>query len=195
MTGEEFKSSAPTLRGELVGVAMRYVDADSVNDIAQDTLLRLWEMRQTLRHDIGAFAKVVAKNLAVDALRRRRPIVKLEMAAALPAHAQNSIDRLVDEFSTVGSSKFTSVVQRNPKTRAVEKVVKKLSIHGVKTNEIIKAFNKEAKHHNLSTQVSEGWATKVFVESGKHTNRAYMIKYNEGVRFPDAEITIVIKVK
>lgn len=152
-----------------MGVAMRYVDADSANDIAQDTLLRLWEMRQTLRRDFGAFAKVVARNLAVDALRRRRPIVKLEMAA--------------------------EVVQRNPKTRAVEKVVKKLSIHGVKTNEIIKAFNEEAKHHNLSTQVSEGWVTKVFAESGKRTNRAYMIKYNEGVRFPDAEITIVIKVK
>lgn len=93
MTDEEFKSSAPTLRGELVGVAMRYVDADSANDIAQDTLLRLWEMRQTLRSDFGAFAKVVAKNLAVDALRRCRPIVKLEMAAEVENPAAENHER------------------------------------------------------------------------------------------------------
>ena len=37
-------------------------------------------------------------------------------AAVLPCHAQNSIDELVENFSTLGSAKFTSVVDRDPKT-------------------------------------------------------------------------------
>ena len=41
------------------------------------------------------------------------------------ATAQNSIDKLVDELSTTGNADFTSIVQRNPKTKAIEKVVKK----------------------------------------------------------------------
>ena len=42
------------------------------------------------------------------------------------ATAQNSIDKLVDELSTTGNADFTSIVQRNPKTKAIEKVVKSL---------------------------------------------------------------------
>ncbi len=42
---------------------------------------------------------------------------------ALPAMAQNSIDRMVKQHSTTGKSTFTSAVERDPATRKVVKVV------------------------------------------------------------------------
>ena len=42
----------------------------------------------------------------------------------LAISAQNSIDKAVDEYSSIGKSTFTSAVERDPKTRKVLKVVK-----------------------------------------------------------------------
>ena len=50
------------------------------------------------------------------------------MTALAPCHAQNRIDKLVENFSTLGSAKFTSVVDRDPKTGQVQKVVKELRL-------------------------------------------------------------------
>ena len=43
--------------------------------------------------------------------------------------AQNSIDELVENFSTVGSSSYTSAIERDPQTHQVMKVVKTLECH------------------------------------------------------------------
>lgn len=64
--------------------------------------------------------------------------------AAMPAAAQNRIDELVDNFSTTGSAKFTSVIDRDPKTRRVQKVVKVLEMHSVQAAKFREAFNAEA---------------------------------------------------
>ena len=47
---------------------------------------------------------------------------------AASALGQNSIDRLVEDCSSVGRSKFTSAVERDPKTRKIQKVVKVLEL-------------------------------------------------------------------
>lgn len=84
MTDEEFKSSATALRQAVVAVAGRIVGLGAnAEDIAQETLARLWEMRQALRPPAEKLARVVARNIAIDALRRRRLSVSIEAAAEI----------------------------------------------------------------------------------------------------------------
>lgn len=112
------------------------------------------------------------------------------------ATAQNCIDQLVDELSTTGNADFTSIVQRNPKTKAVEKVVKKLETNSINSKKFINAFKKEAKLNKTTTTTrSNGEITTIITTSNKKTNRIYMIKYDEDSYYPEVNITIIIKVK
>ena len=52
----------------------------------------------------------------------------LLVVAAACAVAQNSIDRMMDNYSSRGTSRFTSAVEREPKTRKVLKVVNVLEL-------------------------------------------------------------------
>lgn len=118
------------------------------------------------------------------------------MLMPLFAAAQNSIDHMVDELSTIGGAEFTSVVQRNPKTRAIEKVVKKLEIGGVNSKKFINAFKNEAKRNKTTTTThSDGEVTTIITTSNQKTNRIYMIKYDEEGYYPEVDVTIIIKVK
>ena len=79
MTGEDFKRTASALRRELLATARRYIpDIEKSEDVVQDTLLRLWEIRESLREPISGIANVMAKNLAIDRLRREKPTVGIE---------------------------------------------------------------------------------------------------------------------
>ncbi len=118
------------------------------------------------------------------------------MLLPLCAAAQNSIDHMVDELSTIGGAEFTSVVQRNPKTRAIEKVVKKLEIGGVNSKKFINAFKNEAKRNKTTTtKRSDGEVTTIITTSNPKTNRIYMIKYDDEQYYPDVSVTIIVKVK
>ena len=61
------------------------------------------------------------------------------------ATAQNSIDKLVDELSTTGNADFTSIVQRNPKTKAIEKVVKKLETGSINSKKIYQPLQERSQ--------------------------------------------------
>ena len=53
----------------------------------------------------------------------------LSLLLSIPLRAQNSIDRMVEEYSAIGGSKFTSAVERDPNTSRVKKVVKRLVVN------------------------------------------------------------------
>ena len=44
-------------------------------------------------------------------------LVVLMALSCLMASAQNSIDRMVEQYSTLGGSSFVTAVKRNPKTQ------------------------------------------------------------------------------
>lgn len=60
-------------------------DAAEAEDIAQESMIRLWQMAGRWRDNapIGAWLYRVAHNLAVDRVRRRRPTVALDAAGEL----------------------------------------------------------------------------------------------------------------
>ncbi len=110
-------------------------------------------------------------------------------------HAQNKIDDMVQRYSTVGSATFTTVVQRNPSTRAVEKVVKKLSMNSTTSKKLIDGFNAEASQYSVSRKQEGGYTTVIFAVPGNKSNRVYMIKYQSRTYVPFVEVTIIINMK
>ena len=71
------------MRPQLINQARRYLaDTDDAEDVVQDALLRLWQMREQLTPPLVRMAVVVTRNLAIDHLRRRRPAASLELVAA-----------------------------------------------------------------------------------------------------------------
>lgn len=72
-----FNTLASQLRPRLHEAASRWLaeaprGCDTPDDVVQDTLLRLWAVRDTLKSDqsIEALAMVAARHIAFDALRR-----------------------------------------------------------------------------------------------------------------------------
>ena len=119
-------------------------------------------------------------------------LVALFMAVSI--QAQNSIDKMVTQYSSVGGSVFTSAVQRNPKTRKVEKVVKRLKIDEPQSRRFAEAFKREARAHGNSTTKQQGGdMTIIFTEENKNNNRIYMLKSEDNGS--SAEVTIIIRLK
>ena len=72
MTTEEYTKEAQRLRPLLISTAMRYLHSEKdADDIVQDALLRLWQMRPTLRLPIEPLAVVVVRNLCISHLRKQ----------------------------------------------------------------------------------------------------------------------------
>ena len=78
MTTDEFKQQAEELRLQLISVAQKYLgNTDEAEDIVQDTMVKLWLMREQLKSPISAFACMVTRNLCIDCLRRKHPTVDI----------------------------------------------------------------------------------------------------------------------
>ena len=73
-------------------------DAAEAEDVAQDTMLRLWQTAARWREDapVGAWLYRVAHNLAIDRIRRRRPTVDVDTAIDLADPAPTPAERLAE---------------------------------------------------------------------------------------------------
>lgn len=78
MERKEFESIVPSLRKDIVRMTGRLVPTGEASgladDVAQDTLLRLWARRDSLDsyRSLHALAMVMARNRTIDLLRRDR---------------------------------------------------------------------------------------------------------------------------
>lgn len=131
--------------------------------------------------------------------RRLIITIVLAMTAFAAATAQNSIDELVDRVKVTGNFKYTSAVERGPKTHAVERVVKVLEAQGILNAEpFINAFKSEAKTGNYSESTSGREFVQTLVVRDRGRNRIYMLKATinktpSQKHFDYAKITIIIK--
>lgn len=75
----EFEQIASEIRPKLTAHCQRYLAASTLavdaEDIVQETLVRLWKMRDQLfqYQSIEALAMTIARNLSIDHLRQKRP--------------------------------------------------------------------------------------------------------------------------
>lgn len=114
---------------------------------------------------------------------------------AVAAQAQNSIDNLVDDFSTLGSSKFTSVVERNPKTRQVVKVVKVLEVPGIQVGKLRNAFLKEKNTGNFSYSKDGHEETMTLTTETRKKVRIYMLRTQMAGQYAysSAKVTLIAR--
>ena len=98
MTEQEFVDIVPRLRALALRNALSYsVQADEAEDVAQDSLLKMWALRERITsvgHALGLVA-TMARHLVIDRLRQRRT-VGLDQARHL-ASAQQASWRLEEE--------------------------------------------------------------------------------------------------
>lgn len=134
----------------------------------------------------------------------RRIIITLTLLMGLVAAAvaQNSIDRMIENYSSVGMSKFTSAVERDPATRKVKKVVKVLHLHNNDVSPFVKAFRRESKTGDFSEKYDNEGCTLMLTTQGAGQNRIYMMlctrPYNPGRRdtgYGYAKVTLIINYK
>ena len=83
MDENTFKNEVRRLRPQLLSAARRHTaDAEWAEDVVQDALLRMWQLRGTLHLPLAPLAFVLVRNLAIDALRRQKHTTKLDHLAA-----------------------------------------------------------------------------------------------------------------
>lgn len=74
MDRKEFETRATRLRPQLTKMAYKCIgNNDDADDIAQDTLLKLWCMREQLDeyHSVEALAMVICRHLSLDRLKKK----------------------------------------------------------------------------------------------------------------------------
>lgn len=81
MTAEEFKQETESVKALLTDVARRYLHSkEDAEDIVQDVLVKLWDMHDELHRPMTALARVLARNLCVDHIRRHPVLLELNAA-------------------------------------------------------------------------------------------------------------------
>lgn len=74
MTTETFRKEAQRIRTTLVRLAIGILrGSEEAEDVVQDVLLRLWQMRDQLKMPIEPLAKVLTRNRCIDLIRRKKP--------------------------------------------------------------------------------------------------------------------------
>lgn len=108
--------------------------------------------------------------------------------------AQNAVDDVMDNLKTVGSSHFTSAIERHPQTHQPVRVVKKLEVGTTVSKRIIDTFDKEAQRSRTEkTSRQAGMVKRMFLDEKAEQTRIYSIEYPEGQRYPHITLTIIVK--
>lgn len=121
----------------------------------------------------------------------------LFLLMGIAVQAQNSIDEQVDNISTLGSSKFTSVVDRDPKTRQINKVVKVLQVPGIQVGKLRKAFLKEKDSGNFSHTKDNREETMTLTVESSERVRIYMLRMETlgQYSYSSGKVTVIVKNK
>ena len=127
-------------------------------------------------------------------MKKTAYILLLLAGIALPSGAQNSIDRMVRQYSSAGQSTFTSAVERDPSTRAVIKVVNTLESKNMNAYPFKQAFEKEAQTADSQLTVSKDKTTLILTTESQGHPRIYMLRYDPDNHM-DVEVTIIVNFK
>lgn len=119
--------------------------------------------------------------------------IALTFFVSIGAYSQNKIDQLVETYSTLGSSTFTSIVDRNQKTRKVQKVVKSLTIKGKHVSELKKAFKEAAGTGSFRESHQDGEETYTLTVERPQQLRLYMLNLSGSTAYRTGKCTIIIK--
>ncbi len=137
MTRSEFETIAPGLREHIVAMVRRIsaeADADLADDVAQDTLLRLWTMRERLEsyRSVESLAMVIARHRAIDLLRH--PLNSLVTMDDSFEQADTSLSAEETLIVMEERSEIDEIIASLPS--AQQAILKMKHIEGLEVNEI-----------------------------------------------------------
>ena len=79
MNINELFESVGKIRPKLLLIANRIVgDSEEAEDVVQDALLRLWQLREDDIRNAESLAKVITRNLSIDLVRRKHVMVDVD---------------------------------------------------------------------------------------------------------------------
>lgn len=113
--------------------------------------------------------------------------------ALLQMYGQNAIDKRVDMYSTMGASTFTSVVERDPATHKVNKVVKVLKMSSFNASGFAEVFKAESHTGTFTSVIKDNKVTMVLTVERKDCARVYVLTYDKRqTSAMDASVTIIV---
>lgn len=137
MTRKEFETMAPPLRAHIVAMVRRLsaeADSDLADDVAQDTLLKLWTMRDRLEtyRSVEALAMVVARNRTIDMLRN--PLGAIVAIDDTPEHSDPSLSAEEQLIVMEEQNDIDEIIASLPSPQ--QAILKMKHIEGLEVNEI-----------------------------------------------------------
>lgn len=100
MDKSQFISCAQQLRRKAQAASLRYgALAEEAEDIAQDTMVRLWQLCSSIDNQkkAEALATVIARNITIDRVRRQRRISALEETVMESPDSSLCPERILEE--------------------------------------------------------------------------------------------------
>ena len=94
MTTETFMVEVKAMRPMLLNVARGILDSDEeAEDVVQDAMLRLWQLREEPIQNVRGFARIVVRNLSLSKIRRKPLTVDIGQADATVSDDNTETDR------------------------------------------------------------------------------------------------------
>lgn len=117
MNIDELFEKANEVRPRLLIIAQKIVgDDEEAEDIVQDALLRLWQLKSEDIRDAESMAKVITRNLSIDHVRRRHVIVDIDegkLEIDEHAHDEEQIERIMNLINQLPTMQQTVIRLRH----------------------------------------------------------------------------------
>lgn len=93
----EFQHTVARIRPQMLHVAQRMLgDDEEAEDVVQDALLKLWQLREDPVRNVEALARVMVRNMCLDLIRKRKVTVDVEeMDMPEPTERDELIDKML----------------------------------------------------------------------------------------------------
>lgn len=134
MDRETFDREVAVYRDEFYRLALRTLaDRADAEDVAQETLLRLWEMRERLDSygSVRMLGLTMARNRCIDMLRRVRPVASIEELSGMDSGIRSAEQIMIDKDVAEHTSALLALLPEGQR-----KVLKMRHIDGMETSEI-----------------------------------------------------------
>ncbi|MDR1200988.1 MAG: RNA polymerase sigma factor [Tannerellaceae bacterium] len=147
---EGFKITVLPLRGKLMNISLRLLDEKAdAEDVVQEVFLRLWHLRDKLDgyNSVEALAVMVTKNLALDKLKTRKPMVD-ESGLWMQDSGEKSPAELLEQQDAVAC--IRGLIKQLPSLQ--QTIIQMKDVEGYELSEIaeITGSRIEAVRTNLS---------------------------------------------
>ena len=79
MNQNEYRTEFNRLREKLIGQARSILgDEDEAEDVVQDAMLKVWQLRDQLSPPVDPLAFIIVRNLCISTIRRRQDTTRIE---------------------------------------------------------------------------------------------------------------------